>query len=240
MKYNLALDIGVSSIGSALVELNEENNPVRLIDAGVRIFDVSEGAENRRAKRTARKNLIRTRMRLRLLAAKLCEHGLWMNSDPAGTKKIRTISPYQIRRDALYEKLENPNYIGRAILHMAKHRGAGWLNEENRADVESNAPKKSSNKKSASPFDILDEEIKKNGAQTVGEYLWMRLKDHRAVRQKTKHNPVDYRIPRYLLKEEFSKIWDKQAEYFEQMTDILKEEIFSILFFILLPNLNCL
>ncbi len=61
MKYRLGLDLGVGSIGSAILELDEQNNVQDIVDAGVRIFEVSEGAEERRAKRTARKNLVRTR-----------------------------------------------------------------------------------------------------------------------------------------------------------------------------------
>ena len=71
MKYCLGLDLGVGSIGSAVVELDENNNPKNIADAGVRIFEVSEGAQDRRIKRTARKNLIRTKKRLKLLAKKL-------------------------------------------------------------------------------------------------------------------------------------------------------------------------
>lgn len=226
MQYKLALDIGVSSIGVALVELDQQaKQGVRVIEAGVRVFKVSEGAKDRRKYRSARKNLVRKRKRLELLTNKLFRSGLWVNDSPSGTKKMRVISPYQIRRDALYGKLENPNYIGRAVLHIAKHRGAGWIDADDKVSA-------LSNEQSSSPFDKLYEEMKETNAQTVGEYLWMRLKDHKAVRQKQSHNSVDYRIPRYLLKDEFNRIWDKQAEYFEQMrADGLKDEIFSILFF---------
>ena len=30
-------------------------------------------------------------------------------------------------------------------------------------------------------------------------------------------NIVDYAIPRYLVKDEFNKIWDKQTEFYPQM-----------------------
>ena len=56
MKYRLGLDLGVSSIGSAVLALDEQNNVQDIVDAGVRIFEVSDGAEERRAKRSARKN----------------------------------------------------------------------------------------------------------------------------------------------------------------------------------------
>lgn len=234
MKYKLALDVGVGSIGTALIELDQKDRGIRLIDAGVRIFEVSEGAKKRREYRTARKNLVRKRKRLELLAKKLFENGLWVSDNPIGTKKMQVVSPYQIRRDALYGKLENPNYVGRAILHIAKYRGAGWLDEENLTEDDGTDDNSSSvaSKKSASPFDKLDEGIEETNAQTVGEYLWARLQNDKAVRQKQKCNPVDYRIPRYLLEKEFDEIWKKQAEYFEQMhVNGLEKEIRSILFF---------
>ncbi len=71
MKYRLNLDLGESSIGSGLIELDQNNLAKDIIDGGVRIFEISEGAEERRLKKTARKNLVRTRKRLELLAKKL-------------------------------------------------------------------------------------------------------------------------------------------------------------------------
>ena len=101
MKYRLGLDLGVGSIGSAIIELDEQNNTKDIIDAGVRIFNVSEGAEDRKTKRTMRKNLVRTRKRLELLAQKLFENHLWINNMPEGTKRLQAKSPYKIRFDAV-------------------------------------------------------------------------------------------------------------------------------------------
>ena len=38
MNYRLALDLGTTSLGWALIKLNTENQPVAVIKAGVRIF----------------------------------------------------------------------------------------------------------------------------------------------------------------------------------------------------------
>lgn len=57
MKYRLGLDLGVGSIGSAVIQLDEQNNTVDIVDAGVRIFEVSEGAEERRLKEQQEKIL---------------------------------------------------------------------------------------------------------------------------------------------------------------------------------------
>ena len=239
MKYRLGLDIGVGSVGSAVVELDEQNNAKRIVDAGVRIFEVSEGAEERRIKRTARKNLIRTRKRLQLLAKKLFEHNLWVNDTPEGTDKLCSKSPYKIRYDALNDKLDNPNYIGRAILHLAKHRGAGFVSasEEMEEDI---VEEQETSKKKLSSYEQMAKHLKDTNSRTIGEYFYSRLQDsenktNKIIRQKAyalEKKYVDYAIPRYLVKDEFHQIWDKQAQFFLQMNAHgLKQEIYNILFY---------
>ena len=39
--YALGVDLGIASIGTALVRLNEDGEPCGLLDAGVRIFSVA-------------------------------------------------------------------------------------------------------------------------------------------------------------------------------------------------------
>lgn len=248
MKYRLGLDLGVGSIGSAVIQLNEHNEAMDIIDAGVRIFEVSEGAEERRLKRTARKNLIRAKKRLDLLAKKLFENGLWVNDTPEGTNKLRAKSPYKIRHDALFEKLASPYYIGRAILHIAKHRGAGFVSAAEGMEEEILEEGDKSTKKLSS-YDMMVKYLKDTNSLTVGDYFYKRLQEgfakddngnkispeKRVIRQKKyalEKNIVDYAIPRYLVKDEFHKIWDTQAQYFPQMNkDGLKQEIYDILFY---------
>ncbi|MBR6663361.1 MAG: hypothetical protein IKL33_00880, partial [Alphaproteobacteria bacterium] len=239
MKYRLGLDLGVGSIGSSIIELDEQNNAKKIIDVGVRIFEVSEGAEERRLKRTARKNIIRTKKRLQLLAQKLFENKLWVSPTPEGTDKLHSKSPYKIRYDALNGKLDNPNYIGRAILHLAKHRGAGFVSasEEMEKDI---TEEHEIYKKKLSSYEQMLKHLKDTKSRTIGEYFYYRLQDNenksnRIIRQKDhalKSGFVDYAIPRYLVKDEFHQIWDKQAQFFSQMNKPnLKQEIYNILFY---------
>ncbi|RYC75830.1 hypothetical protein [Candidatus Nanoperiomorbus periodonticus] len=69
MRYSLGLDIGTSSVGWAILDLDKE----RIHDLGVRHFDVAEKIENhkavslakpRRDARSARRRLKRRRQRL--------------------------------------------------------------------------------------------------------------------------------------------------------------------------------
>lgn len=238
MKYRLGLDLGVGSIGSAVIELDNENNAKDIIDAGVRIFEISEGAEERRLKRTARKNLVRTKKRLELLAKKLFENGLWPNENPEGTDKLKSKSPYKIRTDALNEKLASPYYVGRAILHIAKHRGAGFVSasEETEEEILEEGEKSKAKKSS---YDMMLHHLKETNSRTIGEFFYNKIisgkGNDKTVRQKKyaiEKNIVDYAIPRYLVKDEFNKIWDKQTEFYPQMKkENLKKEIYDILFY---------
>lgn len=236
MKYCLGLDLGVGSIGSAIIELDENGAAKSIKDAGVRIFEVSEGAEDRRIKRTMRKNLIRTRKRLELLAKKLFENNLWVNKTPEGTDNLKSKNPYKIRFEAIHKKLENQNYVGRALLHLAKHRGAGYVSAAEEV-AEMNKNKEENAKKKASPYDVIVEKLKSSNSATIGEYFYKRLQDEntKIIRQHDyalKGGLVDFAIPRYLVKDEFFKIWDMQAQYFPQMQkEGLKQEIYDILFY---------
>ena len=47
MRYRLALDIGTTSIGWAMLRLNPEFSPIAIIRAGVRIFSDGRDAKDR-------------------------------------------------------------------------------------------------------------------------------------------------------------------------------------------------
>ncbi len=45
-KYILGLDIGISSVGWGMLEIDDNNNPCRIIDVGSRIFSPGEVEKN--------------------------------------------------------------------------------------------------------------------------------------------------------------------------------------------------
>lgn len=236
MKYRLGLDLGVASIGSAIIELDDENNPKQIIDTGVRIFEVSEGAADRRAKRTARKNYKHTQKRLALLAQLLFENGLWPTKTSDGTPEARANSPYRLRFHALQENLINPYHIGRIILHLAKHRGAGFVSiaEEQAEEILEEGDNQKKKKKKTS-YELMFDYLTQTNSQTLGEYFYKRLTEDKIIRQRkfaTEKGIVDYALPRWLVKDEFNKIWDAQAQYFPQMQkEGLKKQVYDILFY---------
>ncbi len=251
MKYRMSLDLGVASVGAAAIALNKDDEAVDILASSVRIFPVSEGAESRRQKRQMRKNNERTKKRLKQLAEKLHEKGFWVSRDPATPEEKQnahpySLSPYGIRAHAIRGKLNNPHELGRAILHMAKHRGAGFIDaledtidEDMSEDDGETGTRKKRKETKLSSYELLPKYMKETGAETIGEYFDMRLRNEpgegKIVRQRqslTKEKPVDYAIPRYLVKDEFHRIWDRQAKYYPVLSEgDFKQEIYDILFY---------
>ena len=81
-KYILGLDIGISSVGWGLLELDDNNNPYKIIDVGSRIFTPGEveksgdsRAKERREKRGSRRVSRRREFRLDRVRNLLYEEG---------------------------------------------------------------------------------------------------------------------------------------------------------------------
>jgi len=101
-KYTLGLDLGSASLGWALVELDDSDNPVRLMDASVRIFDpgvvggeaeIQKGrdkskASERRSARQTRKQTYRRSLRQKKLFRLLQEHGLLPSEENSAQQKF--------------------------------------------------------------------------------------------------------------------------------------------------------
>lgn len=146
INYILGLDIGIASVGWAMVEIDEEENPTRLIDLGVRVFERAEvpktGGSLAAARRLARSVRRLTRRRAhRLLRARrlLKREGVLQAADfdENGLVKSLPNTPWQLRAAALDRKL-TPLEWSAVLLHLIKHRGylSQRKNEGETADKE--------------------------------------------------------------------------------------------------------
>ena len=146
INYILGLDIGIASVGWAMVEIDEEENPIRLIDLGVRVFERAEvpktGDSLAAARSLARSVRRLTRRRAhRLLRARrlLKREGVLQaaNFDENGLIKSLPNTPWQLRTAALDRKL-TPLEWSAVLLHLIKHRGylSQRKNEGETADKE--------------------------------------------------------------------------------------------------------
>ena len=126
-KLRLGLDMGTSSLGWALFELDDKGDPQKIKSSGVRIFadgrdpkSLTSLKATRREKRQARRNRDRYLQRRRYLLSELVKVGL-MPTDEKERKSLVSIDPYEIRALALDAKV-NPYNIGRAFFHLNQRR----------------------------------------------------------------------------------------------------------------------
>jgi CRISPR-associated protein, csn1 family len=146
INYILGLDIGIASVGWAMVEIDEEENPICLIDLGVRVFERAEvpktGDSLAMARRLARSVRRLTRRRAhRLLRTRrlLKREGVLQDTDFDENGLIKSLpnTPWQLRAAALDRKLM-PLEWSAVLLHLIKHRGylSQRKNEGETADKE--------------------------------------------------------------------------------------------------------
>jgi len=129
--YALGLDIGIGSVGWAVLRNQPNGEPDRLQDLGVRIFDKAEQpktgaslAAPRRDARSARRRLRRHRHRLERIRYLMEQRGIMPVLDiqamyaAGGFQK----SPYQLRAEALDRPLTKEEAV-RVLIHLAQRRG---------------------------------------------------------------------------------------------------------------------
>lgn len=149
-KYAVGLDLGVGSIGIAIVALEQDSEgvwiPTELVFASSRIFAASAGASERREKRGERNSRRHKSNRLKFLWKVLAERGLMLpvsDVDIPNPAELRfsaetlKLDPYSLRLKGLKEKLSLEE-LGYALYHIANHRGSSsvrtFLDDEKTKD----------------------------------------------------------------------------------------------------------
>ncbi len=179
MRYSLGLDIGSESVGWGLVELDENDEPVRIVRMGVRAFDAvrSEAsnattpAEERRVARSQRRRLRRRRRRLRRLAELLAEHRV-VNSREELEAILQTrpgdLTPWQLRVQGLDRRLE-PREWARVLFHIARHRGFKSTRRAEQQTAEGDEAKKLG--AMLQGISEIHQALERHGYRTVAEYF---------------------------------------------------------------------
>lgn len=124
LHYILGLDLGIASVGWAVVEIDEKENPLRLIDVGVRTFERAEVpktgeslALSRRLARSARRLTQRRVARLKKAKRLLKSENILLSTDERLPHQV-----WQLRVESLDRKLERQEWAA-VLLHLIKHRG---------------------------------------------------------------------------------------------------------------------
>jgi len=222
----LGLDLGVASIGWALVEKNNENGEINLIKSGVRIIPIetkdalqfSSGNTaspniERREKRMQRRMYFRRKKRNQSLIKALKDKGLW----DVNLINIEKNKLWELRNNAVNEQIPLTE-LGRILYHLAQRRGYKQMRIE---QDESDANSKSDYKKNI----YTRYQTIKNENVTVGQYFYKELSNNEHYRVK------EQIFPRKAYEEEFEKIINKQKEYYPDiLTDEYNNKIRHIIF----------
>ena len=230
MKYRLGLDLGTNSIGWAVYSLDEDNEPEKLEDLGVRIFSDGRNpkskeplAVERRTARGQRRIIYRRKLRRRETFWLLQNQGLLpVKKDEAQLLKI--MNPYELRIKALDEKLE-PFELGRVLFNLSVRRGFK-SNRKDGSQEETKENSKSEKLTQADKCSNLSNAIKTSGCRTLGEFLWKNRENNGGTRFAP--NRMDYYPVRQLYIEEFNLIRQKQEPFYP---DVDWNEIYNKIFF---------
>lgn len=131
LRYILGLDLGIASVGWAVVEIDSKGNPLRLIDVGVRTFEKAEVAKtgeslaaSRRQARAVRRLIYRRAMRLIKAKRLLKQAGVLSEQDFEGKNQLKNlpVNTWQLRVEGLDRQLDNKEWAA-VLLHLIKHRG---------------------------------------------------------------------------------------------------------------------
>lgn len=134
MNYIIGLDIGIASVGWAVLDIENK----RIADLGVRTFSGAEDAKTgaslaapRRIARSTRRRLRRKRQRMTEIRHLIVKKGILPQSEMDSLfLEPHEKTPWELRAEGLDRLLSHEEWA-RTLLHIAKHRGF----QSNRKDI---------------------------------------------------------------------------------------------------------
>ena len=210
MKYSLGLDIGVASVGWAVIDLEKE----RIHDLGVRIFDRAEDPQDgtslslpRRTARSARRRLKRRRQRLNNLKRFFVDQNILTKEkvdeilDPRSA--YNQLDVYELRTKALKKEL-SAEELFKVFYQISKRRGF----KSNRKVVEESDKEGGRVSKA---LKVNEKLLKDGGYKTAGEAL---QKDEACqVHKRNKRDDYSNSFARQDFISELEKIIEKQRTF---------------------------
>ncbi len=257
MKYIIGLDIGIGSVGWAVVRNDDDCK--RLEDFGVRIFESGEIIESnkniRKSQRRRKYRGMRRRIRRRNHRKERLKNYL-ENIEFVSRAELSEFFAknnhdiIDIRVRALDEKV-TPVELTAALLHIAKRRGYKAFYEL--SDENNNAKdKKAKEEEEKDIYKALTNtaDIIKNGgyrsiAEAImkdsehfsdkisGRYKYRNIKEKDKKGKKESSSKIsenDILFPTEMFEDEVRKILGKQKEFYPQLTDESIDKIFDIIF----------
>ena len=223
----LGLDLGTNSAGWALIEHKLDQGgrptiPVRLVDAGTRIFQEGVEAKSNESRNTARRSARalrrqhQRRTRRRDALKEYLQNAGLLPTGADGWAGLMRQNPYALRAQGLDRGLA-PHELGRALYHLGQRRGF----KSNRK-AERKADKKEG-KIVKEGITTLRKEMEEKHARTLGEYLSTLDPHEEKVRRRY--------TSREMYEDEFNHLWQAQLPHHPgALTDSFRKQIHEIIF----------
>lgn len=238
MDYRIGLDIGIASVGWAVLENNSQDEPVRIVDLGVRIFDRAEIPKTgeslagpRRAARSARRRLRRRKHRLDRIKWLLQQEGMIEIEsfmERYHTNELPDV--YKLRYEALDRILTNEEFA-QVLIHIAKHRGFRSTRKAETKEKENGAVLSATGENKR--------RMEEKGYRTVGEMIYCDEAFHTAcpwnengylLSPRNKAEDYKHTILRAMLEDEVKTIFSRQRELGnEKAKEELEKEYIDIM-----------
>lgn len=218
LRYTLGLDIGIASVGWAVLENNIDGEPIKIERLGVRIFDKAEQpktgaslAEPRREARGQRRTIRRRRHRKDRIKQLIQQNDIMTRVEMAEMFEHLQFetSVYELRVQALERALTKQEFV-RVLIHLAQRRGY-------KSNSKSEEAKDKENGKVKSAISENKKCMEENGYRTIGEMLLNNDRFWKCNPDGTKifvpHNhPDDYRttVERSMVEDEIRLIFSRQ------------------------------
>ena len=236
MNYRIGLDLGIASVGWAVIENNINGEPIRIVDLGSRIFDAAENPKDGSPLAKPRRDARGTRRRLRRRNHRILRtKRLLERYNIISQKEIEDMyenykfqyNVYELRVQALEEKLTNRE-LARILINFVKRRGY-----KSNSKSEENSSKEAGKLLTATKEN--EELMKEKGYRTVAE---MYIKDDKFKNFmpdgtkciKIRNTTDDYKATplRSLLLDEIKLILNKQKEFNNLITEEFIEDYIGI------------
>jgi CRISPR-associated endonuclease Csn1 len=223
MRYRLGLDVGTGSLGWAVLEIDDDDDPFRIERMGSRIFgtgrqpkDNTTLAGNRTAARAARRRRDRYIQRRNHTMQVLVDAGL-MPQDRSERKELQTLNPFRLRYEAIRQELPS-HHVGRALFHLQQRRGFKSNRKADKGDSDTGAMKTA----------IAEFQREIANDDTVGSHLWQRIDHGGSARARHRGDGAkleyDFYVERSMIEDEFDRIWDHQEQFHAALMDASSKE----------------
>lgn len=234
MKYTLGLDIGIGSIGWAVLQNGADGTPVKITDLGVRVFPEAENSKTgaslalpRRNARSSRRRIRRRRHRKERIKYLIEKQGIMTQDEMIHLFETSDFvqDVYALRADGLDRCLVPSEWV-RVLIHLAQRRGyRSNSTAEAAKDQESGAVKQA-----LSANEAL---MKEKNYRTVGEMFCkdekftLTMPDGRTIR-KTRNSPNSYRftVTRDMVEAEAKLLFEKQRLFGNEHASAAFEEAY--------------